>query len=267
MPNSRADAGRRGTTVRDSQLDLLPTRVSTILPGYTNGKHIKFRCIGVDGEIYHCKADADGRSIRATEWFSHRLAQHLGIAVPEFRVVEHEGETYFGSRQVSSTADTFAVRDFLARRQLDELGRATEWLGRRLTGIYVFDMFLNNPDRALVNFVFEREGQSDKLCVIDFADARLEDLATCRFPFAGSNTVDKGKFLRSVHGFHLDPALEMIKKIGAVPASEIGGILGGMPDDWLSDDEKDSLGGVWAGPEFESRLSALRAGLEDGSRL
>ena len=267
MPSKGTLAAGRATTERDAQLNLLPTRVGTIHPSNANGKHIKFLCTGSDGYMYHCKDDADGRPIRATEWFAQRLALHLGIAVPEFHVMEHDGETYFGSRQVLSTAGVFAVQDFLGRRQLDETGRPADWLGRRLTGIYVLDMFLNNPDRALVNFVFEKNGDADKLCAIDFADSRLEDISSGRFPFAGTNTVDKGKYLRSVHGFHLDPALEMIKKIGAVPASEIGGILGGMPDDWMSDDQKRWLVEVWSGPQFESRLSALRTGLEDGSRL
>ena len=112
MPGKGALAASRSTAERDAQLNLLPTRVGTIHPGSSNGKHIKFLCTGVDGHMYHCKDDADGRPIRATEWFAQRLAHHLGIAVPESRVMEHEGNTYFGSRQVLSTAGAFAVQDF-----------------------------------------------------------------------------------------------------------------------------------------------------------
>ncbi len=250
----------------NSQLSLLPTRISTIYPSQPIGKHIKFLCVAVDGFNYHCKADADARPIRATEWIAQSLARQalVGIAVPEFRVMEHNGETFFGSRQAISTASNFEVRDFLARQQPNELGGTADWFGKRLSGLYVFDLFFSNPDRELSNFVLEKDG---RLCAIDFADARLEDIASDRFPIAACNTIVKGRYLRSVHGFHLDAALEMVDRIRAVPASEVNGILGGMPDDWMSDDQKSQFCEAWAGSRFEFRLSVLRAGLKNGSRL
>jgi hypothetical protein len=267
MPNDGAHSLGNIPSGLDSQLSLLPTRISTVYPSQPIGKHISFVGTAVDGSVYHCKSDADERPIRATEWIAQSLARHLGIAVPEFRVMERNDETFFGSRQAVSTADFFELQDFLTRNQLNELGGTSDWLGRRLSGLYVLDLFLNNPDRGLNNFLLEKDGYTRKLCAIDFADARLEDISSDRFPIAGSNTIVKGRYLRSVHGFYLDAALEMIERIRAVPASEMNGILAGMPSDWMSDDQKSQFCEAWAGGLFEFRLSALRAGLEDGSRL
>lgn len=266
MPDDGAPSLGNVSSQLDSQLSLLRPRISFVYPGTQNQKHIKFRARAEDGFDYYCKADADGRAIRATEWIAQSLARHLGIAVPEFRVMEHNGETFFGSRESISTAGIFEVQDFLARKKLNELGGTADWLGNHLSRLHVLDMFLNNPDRGNNNFVLESDGLARKLCAIDFADARLEDLTSDRFPVAASNTVCNGKFRASVHGFSLDTALEMIDNIRDIRASVIDGIIGKMPNDWMVDDQKLEIREAWASSRLEPRLSALRAGLEDGSR-
>lgn len=252
----------------DSQLSLLRTRISTIYPGQPTGKHVNFLCTDRDGVVYYCKNDADGRPVRATEWFAQSLAEHLGIAVPVFRVMEdNEGkQTFFGSRNVISTAGNFEVRDYLTRKKVSELGGPADWFGRWLSGLYALDMFLNNPDRGMNNFVLEKGSSADKLYAIDFADAHLEDITSDRFPVAASNTVCNGKFVEAHHGFFLDSALEMIENIRVIPISVIDGIVGGMPNEWMLDDQKREICSAWADGRHNLRLAALRSGLEDGSR-
>lgn len=264
MPNDGDPSLGNVTRQPDSQLSLLRLRVGFVYPDTQNQKHIKFRARAEDGFDYYCKTDADGRAVRATEWIAQNLARHLGVAVPEFQVMEHNGETLFGSREVISTAGIFEVQDFLARKQLNELGGTADWLGNHLSRLHVLDMFLNNPDRGNNNFVLESDGLVRKLCAIDFADARLEDITSGRFPVAASNTVCKGKFRASVHGFSLDTALEMIDDIRDIRASVIDGIIRKMPNDWMVDDQKLQIREAWVGNRLEARLSALRAGLEDG---
>lgn len=246
----------------DSQSSLLRTRIRHIYPSRPTNKHIRFHCTAFDERTYYCKDDADGRPIRATEWISQSLALHLGIAVAEFQIIEHEGETFFGSREAISTADIFKVRDYLSREQQNELGE-TDWFGRWLSRLYALDMFLNNPDRGMNNFVLEN---GSSLRAIDFADSRLEDITSERFPVATSNTVCNVKFIENVHGFSLDSAREMIERIRVIPVSVIDGIIGGMPNDWMVDDQKQQIHEAWASGRISHRLSALRAGLEDGSR-
>lgn len=268
MPGDGSKSVGAAPTHLDSQLSLLPTRISTIYPSHPTGKHIKFLCTAVDGLEYHCKVDADGRPIRATEWIAQSVALHLGIAVPEFRVMEDKegGETFFGSRNLISTAGNFEVRDYLTRKKVNEFGGPTDWFGRRLSGLYALDMFLNNPDRGVNNFLLEKGSPADKLCAIDFADAHLEDITSERFPVATSKTVCNGKFVESNHGFFLDSALEMIENIRVIPVSVIDGIVGGMPSEWMLDDQKRQICGAWADGRHNPRLAALRSGLEDGSR-
>lgn len=135
-----------------------------------------------------------------------------------------------------------------------------------MSGLYALDMFLNNNDRNLHSFVLLEDTVPNVLCAIDFADARLEDITSDRFPVAGSNTVCNGKFVESCHGFSLDTALEMIDNIRDIRVSVIDRIIGGMPSDWMVDDQKQQIREAWADSRLAARLSALRAGLEDGSR-
>ena len=268
MPGDGSKYSEAPSIHLDSQLNLLRTRISTIHQDHPAGKHPKFLCTANDGFLYYCKADADGRSIRATEWIAQSLAVHLGIAVPDFRVMEdmNGDETFFGSRNSISTAGCFEVRDFLTRKKSNELGGPTDWFGRWLSSLYTFDMFLNNPDRGMNNFVLEKGTAAGKLCAIDFADSHLEDITSDRFPVAASNTVCNGKFVSSNHGFFLDSALEMVENIRVIPVSVIDGIIRGMPNDWMLDDQKLQICEAWADGRLNLRLSALRSGLEDGSR-
>jgi hypothetical protein len=251
------------------QPSMFPTRISTIYPGNPIGKDLTFCCTAFEGGTYHCKGDTILKNVCATEWICQSLARHLGIAVPEFRVMEDSnGDTFFGSRQAMSTADLFEVRDFLTRPHTDEIGRPTVWLRSHLAMIYVLDIFVANPDRSLSNFVLERDGSTRRLCVIDFADARLAEIAIDRFEVAGSSTLCDGRFLQGVHGgFDHASAFEMIERIRAVPSDFLVRTLGGMPREWLSEAEKQNLLDSWSSGKRLLRLSALRAGIENGTLL
>ena len=245
---------------RDLAPELFPLRISNRYPRDPIGKDFSFRCDVVGGGTFYCKDDGRGRPIRQTEWFATRLAEHLSVSVPTCRVIEDEhGNTFFGSMGVISTAGEFDVRRYLTQPRVDELGRISDWLGRNLSGLYAYDFFLNNPDRRFGNFVLDRDGFSDRLCAIDFADARLEDISTDRFPVATSHTVCNGKILQSLHGFYADSALEMVDRIAAVPTAIIRGIVEEMPLEWVTNEQRDRIYESWSCDLFDSRLSALRA--------
>lgn len=251
----------------DAQPSLIPTRIRTIYPHRPIGKHISVHCTAVDGRTYHCKSDADGRPIRATEWIAQSLARHLGIAVPDFQIMDDDnGETYFGSREAIAIAAPFEMNQLLTQITVNELGAPTNWLGPRLSGLYALDLFLNNPDRNLCNFVLEKSAIPNVLCAIDFADSHLEDITSDRFPVATCNTVCNGRFINTIHEFSLASASDMIESIRLVPTSVIDGFIKEMPNDWMANDEKKRICEAWSGSQFDSCLSALRAGLEDGSR-
>ena len=267
MANSTSDS-RQAPGFQDANLSLLPSRVSIRYPHEPVGKHIRFRCDTTDGQTFFCKSDADGRPIRAIEWFCHGLTKHLGIAVAPFAVVEdNDGQTYFGSRLKISTAEHFEMLAYLTQAKINELGGKSDWLGRHLSMLYVIDMFLNNDDRNINNFILDKGGMPITLRAIDFADGDPGDISGRSFPVAASNTVCNGRFLASVHGFHPDAASEMINRIRAVPVAAINGIFGGMPDEWIDNEWRNSICGSWADQHHFDRLSALLAGINDGTLL
>lgn len=244
---------------------LLPQRASTIHGIKPNGADITLVCTTRDGGTFYCKDDKPARPIRATEMFATRLAGHVKIATPFCSVVELEdGSTLFGSLGNDSVADQFEVRDFLSRAQPNEIGGPSAWVAQTLARLYVFDLFLGNPDRSLQNFILERDTR--RLCAYDFADAQLGNLSHQRFPVENSHTISVGKFLRQVHGYEAAYALEMVDWLSAVPVDVVRTILGEMPDDWLPTDQRGDLCDVWIN-QRPVRLSALRAGLTDGTLL
>lgn len=268
MPQDGKDEPAKAPLTARSQLGLFPARITTRYPRNPIGKDYAFLCeAGGDG-TFHCKSDTSAKPVRANEWIAQSLAQHLGIPVPEFRVIEDaEGETFFGSREIISTAQMADVVHFLSYAQLDELGRVSEWLGRQLSGLTAVDLFLSNPDRTLQNFVFVHDGGMRQLCAIDFADVDLKDITSDRFPIVGTNTMLHGRLLRSRHGFFVESALEMIDRIEAIPRGLIEGILRGMPDDWMAGAQRNDIVDAWSDKKIAVRLSALRAGIKDGSLI
>ncbi|HWV61498.1 MAG TPA: HipA family kinase [Sphingopyxis sp.] len=268
MPeDGKVETGSASSTAR-AEPSLFPARITTRYPANPIGKDYAFLCEAGSEGTFHCKRDTFNKPVRGNEWFSQSLTQHLGIPVPEFRIVEDtNGETYFGSREIISTAHQIDVVRFLNYEQLDEIGRAAEWLGRRLSGLTAVDLFLSNPDRTMQNFVFVSKGATRQLCPIDFADVDLKDITSERFPIVGTNTMRHGRFLRSKHGFVVESALEMIDRIEAIPHGLIDGILRGMPDDWMASDQRNNIVDAWSGKKIAARLSALRAGISDESLL
>ena len=242
---------------------LIPHRMSGRLPP-PNGADIAFHGITPEG-VFFCKEDKDGRSIRATEMLCTRLAGHVGILTPHCAVIEDDdGETYFGSLSLNSPAGKFEVGAALMTRQASEIGSPDPWLESYLSSIYAFDLALGNPDRSKTNFLMDAGDR--QLRAYDFASTNLKLIAVDRFSIEGSNTLSVGRVLRSIHGFDLEAALEMIKRLEAVPVKVVRRFLSELPGDWMTDGERESLCDDW-GNRLGSRLAALSAGLRDGSLL
>lgn len=242
---------------------LIPHRMSGWFPP-PNGADIAFCCLTAEGAFY-CKRDKDGRPIRATEMLCARLAGHLGVLTPHCAVIEdEEGETYFGSLSPGSPAGQFEVRAALTTAQKSEVGSPDPWLGSYLSSIYALDLALGNPDRSMTNFLMDLADR--QLRVFDFADVDLKSLPLERFSIEGTNTLSVGKALRAIHGFDLDAALEMVKRLEATPVKLVRRFLDELPGDWLTVGERESLCEIWEN-RLGARLAALSAGLRDGSLL
>ena len=242
---------------------LIPHRLTGRFPP-PNGADIAFYCFTQDG-VFYCKEDKRGRPIRATEMLCTRLAGHVGVLTPHCAVVEDDdGDTYFGSLALDSPAGQFEVRAALMTKQTSEIGSPDPWLGSYLSSIYALDLALANPDRSLPNFLMDVRDRQVR--AYDFASADLKALAADRFSIEGSNTLSVGRTLRSIHGFDVDAALEMIKRLEATPVKAIRRFLSELPGGWLTKAEGESLCEDWE-KRLGARLAALSAGLRDGSLL
>lgn len=254
---------------RSLEPSLFPLRIGATFPLCVNGADISFSCQSECGDTYYCKSDKDGRLIRATEWFFTNLAKHLNVATADCAIMlqEKSGETFFGSRDLISSASAFDTELYLNTKQVNELGQHVGWLQQYLSRLYAMDLFFSNIDRNKRNFLLQRDGLSRRLCAIDFASGRLGDLHGKNFPVADAATVRVGRILRRHHGFSKMAAFEMIDWIRTVSAETIDATLGRMPDDWMSAEQREGICGLWSSKRIGERLEALRAGIADESLL
>lgn len=243
---------------------LFAKRIQTVIDP-PNGADVVFTGFDHDGGVFICKDDRSGRSVRATELIFTRLAERLGLRVAECALIEHDGETFFGSRQEVSTLGPFEAKEFLTTPRKNELGQPAEFPGAYLAQMLVYDMFIGNWDRSLQNFLVVLEAGMRRLCAIDFAAGNLGSLTTDRFPVASDQTVIVGRRLRRIHGTFERAALNMIELIASLPKAAFDHIVRDVPEDWLTHDERGGLLEVWGSPGFFDRLAALRAGIVNGT--
>jgi hypothetical protein len=268
MAEWKASAG--SPNLASGQQELFPLTLTGFLPELPKGSHLEF-VADVGGSRFYCKRDKNGLPIRATEWFATSLAQHLNIPVPDFAPIlnPENGEVLFGSKGTWGTASDVAVKTFLTTPQSYDgaIGGETPWLGSHLSRLYVYDLFVGNPDRQLCNFLLVSESGVRRLLAFDFASANLSELGGANFPVAQSPTISVGRQLRKLHGFDPKSATEMLDWIVAVPDTVVEKVLATMPEDWLSESEKGRISGLWSDGTIGTRLAALRSGLEDESLL
>ena len=266
-----AEDSRRRSLPSDmaQQPSLYPLRIGTRYPPLVNGADISFCCEAELGGTYFCKNDKDQRPIRATEWLFTHLARQVDLVTPECAVLEDpvSGETVFGSLNVKGAASPFEAKVFLGTPLKGDFGQPSEWPGRYLSGLYVFDLFVGNIDRSLEDFFILQDGYNRQLCSFDFASAELGVLSSRKFPVATTATIKVGRFLRSRHRFFDRAANEMVDRIAAVPADVIASILKPMPEDWLGKKQREDICELWSEKRFGGRLLALRTGIADESLL
>ena len=252
------------------QAEMFPREINALLPFQPQGQHIEFAA-DVGGYTYYCKGDKNGCPLRATEWLASSLAMHLKIPVPDFAPIRNpmNGDVLFGSKGVWGTASPFEAATFLTTppNQDKAMGDAYPWLSPYLSRLYVYDLFMGNPDRQLCNFLLVQDSGVKQLLAYDFASAKLDSLGITNFSIAETQTLQVGRSLRKLRAFNHASAIEMIDLIEAVPASMVHSFFATMPSDWLTDDDRGEICGFWSNGRVGERLAALRNGISDESLL
>ncbi|QCI93788.1 hypothetical protein FA702_09575 [Novosphingobium sp. EMRT-2] len=160
--------------------------------------------------------------------------------------------------------DEHRLNAILHGQAKDEIGRPIPWLGQYLARVAALDIFLENPDRNLRNFILDNDGRISRLRAIDFASSRFLIEFDANFPIASSNTTHVGKYLRQRHGGHHEAAFELLDRIGAIPLGVIEGIIHEMPSDWLPRDQMGGFFEVWSNGQHKARALRIKALIEHG---
>lgn len=221
-----------------------------------------------DQHYYYVKGDAHGKIVRASEWICTHIAEDIHIGAPPPMVIEvKSGDVVFGSRRIAQVSDLVTTANFLISPTLSNSNPSTTGLQSLLSSIYVFDMFINNDDRHLGNYLTVSDQDVRRLYAFDFSRSLFWHWPFQAFPSMPCNTVQCGRLLRAMHGFDQTAALATLDRIGALAPDTLQGFIRRMPTDWLPGDVHASFMDWWNNGGRSSRLSNLRKGVGDGTLL
>jgi hypothetical protein len=116
-----------------------------------NGVSRPFICEGADGHIYYVKHKNAGYTELVKEWVAGRLAQCLGLPIPEFRVVKIDRALVRNVREWELELGAGAA--FGSRKLADSLDlrmeQASQDSGNNQGRVLLFDRWIRNEDRKL----------------------------------------------------------------------------------------------------------------------
>jgi hypothetical protein len=180
-----------------------------------------------DGFDYALKRPEDGQFLPITEWVCYHLCRAVGIATPDFAIVNRAGALpAFGSRwehDASQLEDLqpFSIAAFFAHHIA------------RLASIYTLDAALPNVDRHGRNMMTRHTSAGDVLLAFDFSRAWLQtgtpfgDLSRLN----GSNTSEWWSYFHSTMSVNRDDMT--LAKIEDLPAKWLCAVFRGAPAEWV----------------------------------
>jgi hypothetical protein len=218
-----------------------------------------------DGHRYHIKGDVDGRPVRASEWLCTHIAEEVQLVAPTPAIVERQdGSLVFGSRRVAGTSDAITTINVLLKQNDDALSAKLRPI---LSSIYALDLFLDNDDRHLQNYLSIEDDRIYRFFAFDFSRALFWRWPVSGFVGDGTNTRFCGKLLRDYHGFDAGAADVTLERLQNISPMTVDGFISRMPPDWLQPNIRTDFTAWWSGTERLARLDALREGMKNGSLL
>ena len=216
-----------------------------------------------DGLFYYLKIDKPRKAVRASEWLSTQLAEDVNIAAPPKALVQmFDGTVVFGSRRIANVASEVTTTRYLLQSTLKE--GEVSGLARILSSIYVFDLFMNNDDRHLGNYLTVEDGDVRRLYAFDYSRSAFWDWPWNGYPGPGSNTRNSARLLRRCHGFDMQAADGVLERLSHISTEKILSVLSEMPADWLDAAMRQSFLVMWDGQGRSDRLETIRKGVVDG---
>ncbi len=249
------------TEIVPYQKNMYPVDIVELHPSPLGTKHLRFIGSGRDGNDYAIKRISDDKTgtIPATEFFCYELARLLNITTPEWSVVKLEGdELAFGSVWHGESE----LDDVLQRIKFFDGNVGVKNLGEQLSKIFAFDLFVNNTDRHLGNYLFRTSGYSNNKTIIAFDFG----LSWWGYGLGGLDVLDlvcntQVNFAAITHSkimIKTQESLKMLADIAKVNSAEIKTIVDGIPEQWLKLSHRHELIQWWGSEEFLIRLEKLR---------
>lgn len=132
------------------QTRLVPVEIVDINPSTQGTVQLKTTGIGRDGRDYAIKRVCDSQNglIPASEMFCYRLARRINIAVPQFEILDFKGELAFGSVWEGGVLSDTSLKIKILIGEIEMAG-----LSDILSRIYALDIFVNNTDRNISNYL------------------------------------------------------------------------------------------------------------------
>jgi hypothetical protein len=230
-----------------------------------------------DGCDYVIKDGKTGGSVPATphsEWFCTELANMIGIASPECKIVTMSDGTFaFGSRWeggvIKPLPGAAAGGNWWEKVKSGDI--KLDDIKATLSRIYAFDHFIHNTDRHCNNFIARSQHAAGvAILANDYSRAWL----CCGFPLPSlpmnSATVSAQRWLKSFWAcdyIDKDESKIALDRLRAVTVEAAKRIIEGHPEDWLQDAERDAILMWWGSKLMLERLDGIYKGIEDGSYL
>jgi hypothetical protein len=220
-----------------------------------------------DGLDYLLKRDTQSWPGMAAEFFCCSVSQMIGIPVPHFCAArDTDGNLVFASQIFDNPSQTAASQaaavHFLATAQ-----PSNDMLAQ-ISKLYSYDLFTNNTDRHINNFLFRLQNSVLRVLIVDFDRAVFFNWPLPDLPLDPScNTVLWGRQIRQHWGFARPAALDVIMSIAKLPKANVEFIVGSIPTPWLSASLRNDFLTWWSDGRRFRRLRLLWKGIKDGTLL
>lgn len=218
-----------------------------------------------DGSDYAIKDQAKNAAMPHSEWFCTRLVEEAGIAAPTCRVVDVEGEKCFGSRWETG----HNPKDWWLRALAKEIDFAL--LAPTISRIFAFDLFVNNDDRHLNNYIVREQHFGIAMLSFDFSRSWLcNGVPPPDLPMAGStNTMMAIRFLLKEFGkfIIIEECNTVLDNLYFIGVEKVDDIIDEHPNEWLTNEQKDAVRNWWISPERLDRIAKIKEGIGNGTYL
>ena len=241
----------------------LPVRAKSADPIGLGTAHCSFICHCDDGSDYAVKDSNSGPYVKHSEWFCKLLGDSVGIASPECRIVEVNGEEAFGSRWESKhDPENWVLR---IQAGLIDIKRVAPTISR----IFAFDLFVENIDRHTNNYIVRPQANNNwSFLAFDYSKAWLATgwpLKTPPMNPAAATTKNFKTINKYLGGIlDIDEAMYVLDNILSTHSDRIEMILSSQPKSWLEDAKKNSILSFWKNGQMETRVKIIKKGLANG---